>query len=45
MIKQISGNKTLKIGIIGTGAIGQDHINRCANFLSVLVVVAVIVID
>ena len=45
MIKQISGNKTLKIGIIGTGAIGQDHIKRCTNFLSGVEVVAVSDID
>ncbi len=45
MIQQISINKTLGIGIIGTGTIGQDHIKRCTNFLSGVKVVAVSDID
>lgn len=41
MVKTVSSNKILKLGIIGTGAIGQDHIKRCADFLSGVEVVAV----
>ena len=32
---------TLKLGVIGTGAIGQEHIRRCNNVLQGAKVVAV----
>ncbi|MCK8248900.1 Gfo/Idh/MocA family oxidoreductase, partial [Erwinia amylovora] len=32
---------TLRLGVIGTGAIGQEHIRRCSKFLQGAQVVAV----
>lgn len=40
-----SKNKILHLGVIGTGAIGQDHIKRCTSFLSGVEITAVSDID